>query len=93
MLSLHKKLKKLISKLLLRESIFQRVILSEFNNQMALNYCPHGVEKYFCIKLEIIFNQSQKQSICNWQVIIDSKSHFDRACSEFIEGLSVTRYY
>jgi len=52
---------------MLRES-FSACHLPEFNNKMALIYYPHGVEKYFSMKLELIFNQSQKQSVCNWQV-------------------------
>jgi len=43
--------------------------LPKKNNKLdGANYCPHGVEKFFYIQLELIFDQSQKQSICNWQV-------------------------
>jgi len=43
--------------------------LPKKNNKLdGANYCPHGVEKFFYMQLELIFDQSQKQSICNWQV-------------------------
>jgi hypothetical protein len=43
----------------------------KLNNKLdGANYCPLGVEKYFYLKLELNFYQSQKQSICNWQAKI-----------------------
>jgi len=61
-------LKELISKLLLRESMLVGHLPKKNNKLDGANYCPHGVEKFFYIQLELIFDQSQKQSICNWQV-------------------------
>jgi len=57
-----------ISKTSASGEFFRRVILPEFNNKMALYYCPLGVQKYFYVQLELIFNQSQKISFCKWQM-------------------------